>query len=243
MNSKINLHIIEAYTRKFPIFIVRISNLSQNKADVSMKFSYVSRKFGLLGMWCEMTPDLRTKEILLPESFMDVSIELKRTKEFKSGTSFSLVKLVDSDIEDGDSIIITIPQYICCTFTRKNDIWEIIESQNLEIDIDSFKHKIEHFEELEEKLGISFQNFSVQIKDSNSFSLYFESITINEMLCKGKSKIQLLLAIYNTNNDIVHTQGLNIYNAETSIFQILQFEISDLEIPIREISKIRIYPR
>ena len=72
--------------------------------------------------------------------------------------------------------------------------------------------------------------------------LFFESITVDEMLCKGMKKIRIRLAIYNTDNDIVKSQGLNIYNADTSIFQIMCFEVRDLEIPIREISKIRVFP-
>lgn len=241
MNPKIQLQINESRVRRNPVFIVRISNLSQDKTDVSMKFSYVSTKYGILGMWCDMQPDLRNNEVLLPGSFLDVAVELKKSNETKSGY-FSLIKLVETDIEDGDSIIVTIPDYLHATFARKNGLWELKESKSLEINIESFKQKIEHFEELEEKLGISFQNFSIQLKDSHSFSLFFESITIREELCKGMHKIRLRLAIYNTNNDIIRTQGLNIYNPETSVFQIMEFQVRDLEIPIRDISRIRVFP-
>lgn len=241
MDSKIKLEIKETTNRGILCFIARLTNVSQNRLNVMMSFSYISKKYGVLGIWSHMQPDLRNVDTLFPNTFVDVSIDFNRVQETKSGNE-SFVKLKNTDVCEGDRIKIVIPQCFSSLFEKKNGEWTLMESEILEINTSSVKQKIEHFEELEGKLGLIFQNFSIRLKDENTFVLFFESITIDETLCNGMKKIRIRLAIYNTDNDIVRSQGLNIYNADTSIFQIMCFEVRDLEIPIREISKIRVFP-
>ena len=117
-----------------------------------------------------------------------------------------------------------------------------MEYSSIKIGNDEIKSKIEQFEAIEERIGIALQNFSVQVKDEHSFDLYIETLVTDEERCREFQKIPLKLVVYDKENNVIHMQGLNLYNNGYSIFQVLEFSVKISETTLSNINKIRIFP-
>lgn len=213
--------------RKFAITL-RVINQSNQTIPVVLWPEYISVSKGLQDGGCEMSPHMQSGEKLLSDSFVDVKISFDGIKK--------------SVVSDGDRIRLHIPQVASLILKRENALWYFVEYRNIKISNDELKGKIEQFEAIEERLGIAFQNFSVSVKDEHSFELYIETMITDEERCKDFPKIPLQLIVYDYDNNVIHTQGLNLYNNGYSIFQVLKFSVSIPDYLLSNISKIRIFP-
>lgn len=231
--EKIRLEVIKegmaslGWDRKFAITL-RITNQNNQTIPVVLRAEYISVSKGLLDGGCEMSPRMQSGEKLLSDSFVDVKISFDGIKK--------------SIVSDGDRMKLYIPHVASLLLKRDNSLWYFVEYIDIRIRNYEIKGKIEQFEGIEERLGIAFQNFSVSVKDEHSFELYVETLITDEDRCKDSPKIPLQLVVYDYDNNVIHTQGLNLYNNGYSIFQVLKFTVSISDCLLSNISKIRIFP-
>ena len=176
----------------------------------------------------DMSPSLYSGEELLPKSFVDVKIAFEGIKR--------------SMVSDGDMMKLKISKIVSLLLRRDNSQWYFVEYSSIKIGNDEIKSKIEQFEAIEERIGIALQNFSVQVKDEHSFDLYIETLVTDEERCREFQKIPLKLVVYDKENNVIHMQGLNLYNNGYSIFQVLEFPVKISETTLSNINKIRIFP-
>lgn len=214
------------WDRKFAITI-RITNQSSRSKFVVLKPEYISISKGRIEEGCNMSHYMYSGQELLSNSFVDVKISCGGLKR--------------SIVSDGDRIELKIPKIASLLLKRHNSQWYFVECNKI-ISNDEIKAKIEQFETIEEKIGITFQNFSVHIKDEQSFDLFVETMITDEERCKGFPKIPLKLVLYDNDNNVIHMQGLNLYNNGYSIFQVLVFSVNISESTLSNISRIRIFP-
>lgn len=215
------------WDRKFAI-ILRVINQGNQTITLALRPEYISVSKGLLDDGDEMSPRMYSGEKLLSDSFVDVKISFDGMKK--------------SVVSDGDRIRLYIPQIASLILKRENAQWYFVEYSNIKINNDEVKGKIEQFEAIEERIGITFQNFSVSVKDEHSFELYIETLITDEERCKNFPKIPLQLIIYDYDNNVIHTQGLNLYNNGYSLFKVLNFSVSIPDYLLSNISKIRVFP-
>lgn len=214
------------WERKFAITL-RITNQSNQSKFVELKSEYISISKGWIEEGCDMSHYMHSGQELLSNSFVDVKI--------------SCGGLTRSIVSDGDRIELGIPQIASLILKRDNSQWFFVECNKI-ISNDEIKAKIEQFEAIEEKIGITLQNFSVHVKDEQSFDLFIETLITDEERCKEFPKIPLKLVLYDNDNNVIHMQGLNLYNNRYFIFQVLVFSVNISESTLSNISKIRIFP-
>jgi hypothetical protein len=78
------------------------------------------------------------------------------------------------------------------------------------------------------------------VVDENSLNLFCEVLALNgEVPQKG---FNVEVAIYDSENSIIYQTSLSKYDGEFKGFEVFNFGTIRLDIPVDEISKIRIYP-
>jgi hypothetical protein len=215
------------FERRFAITL-RVTNQSDQKSIVALNPEYISISRGWIDGVHDMSPSLYSGEELLPKSFVDVKIAFEGIKR--------------SMVSDGDRMKLKISKIASLLLRRDNSQWYFVEYSSIKIGNDEIKSKIEQFEAIEERIGIALQNFSVQVKDEHSFDLYIETLVTDEERCREFQKIPLKLVVYDKENNVIHMQGLNLYNNGYSIFQVLEFPVKISETTLSNINKIRIFP-
>ena len=157
---------------------------------------------------------------LLPNSFVDANIKFA-TEKLLSGDKIELclykkAKLL-IEYTDGDWYV--------------NDCNELVEGTNLIT-------RIEHFEVLEDKIGIILQNFSIRIGDGY-ISAYCEVLSNGE---GPKCDFSVEVAVYDKNNQIVAFGSIHKNKDDFMGFEVFSFSSLSVDIPLNEISKIVFYP-
>ena len=129
---------------------------------------------------------------------------------------------------DGDRIemIVNDGNFATLRLLRERGQWIIIESIERSTYNKELKNRIEHF--------------SVKVVDENSLNLFCEVLALNgEVPQKG---FNVEVAIYDSENSIIYQTSLSKYDGEFKGFEVFNFGTIRLDIPVDEISKIRIYP-
>ena len=157
---------------------------------------------------------------LLPSSFVDVNMEFA-TEKLLPGDKIELclykkakllIEYIDND------------WYV-------NDCNELVEGANLTT-------RVEHFEVLEDKIGIILQNFSIRIED-NSISAFCEVLSNGE---GPKCDFSVEVAVYDKDNQIVAFGSMHKIKDDFMGFEVFSFFNLSIDIPLNEISKIVFYP-
>ena len=205
----------------FNLFL-RVTNITDHKKKIEIKINYISIKHGLKHGSCSNS----YVDILPDNTFFDYDL---------------LFNDIDSAY-DGDRIEMKINDGKLASFSllREGGQWWIVESTERSTYNRELKSKIEHFEAIEEQFGITLQSFSVKVEDENSLKLFCEVLALNgEVPQKG---FNVEVAIYDSENSIIYQTSLSKYDGEFKGFEVFNFGTIRLDIPVDEISKIRIYP-
>ncbi len=197
---------------------LRVTNYTDHKKKIDVRLNYISSKHGLKTFGNQVTiPD---------NSFVDLRYLYEDiTKAY-----------------DGDRIEMVVNEGKCASLRllRERGKWTIVESIERNTYNRQLKSKIEHFEAIDEQFGITLQNFSVKVEDENSLNLFCEVLALNgEVPQKG---FNVEVAIYDSENSIIYQTSLSKYDGEFKGFEVFNFGTIRLDIPVDEISKIRIYP-
>ncbi len=248
----LNLELLQANMDKedFPheyfTAFLRIKNTSGTRKKLAIDMDgtrYISAKNGIDYAY-KILPyqfSLSTGDFLPQNSYLDIKIKYKDIQGANNGDrmeiklkDFAILPLVllDNQWYWHTDVI----EYIGGEFVLRPPISraeKIMQKKKL-------KNKIEHFESIDEKFGLTLQNFSFEIIDWNNIKMFCEVIALtDEILEEG---FTMNIAIYDNNNDIVYTDSKSVYAEDFKGFDILTFDYIKLDIDIDEISKIRIYP-
>lgn len=226
--------------------ILRIKNISDTKKVFSINSSntkYISKEYGLVyayGVYPYQF-SLSTGDNLQPDAFVDLKIRFEVVREAHNDDRM--------EIEFKDLAIIPLIRW------DNKWYWVVdgIEDKRKPVELNSnlsreekkllkkqLKSKIEHFESIDEKFGLTLQNFSFDIIDRCTLKVFCEVLSANgEVLEEG---FNIELAIYDLDNDIVCFKSLPKYDGEFGGFEVFGFGPFSLDMPLENISKIRIYP-
>lgn len=201
----------------FQLFL-RVTNFTNHKKKIDIRMNYISIKYGLKKYWSiESIPD---------NCFVDVKFIYEDITAAYEGDR------IEMEINEGKLASLRL--------LREKGKWIIVESIERSTYNRDLKNKIEHFEAIEEQLGVTLQNFSVKVEDENSLNIFCELLALNGEIPENDFTVNI--AIYDKNNDIVYTDDISKYAEDFKGFEVLTFDRIRLDITVDEISKIRIYP-
>ena len=209
----------EAYSNGYFKLYLRVTNFTDHRINIKVEMDYISIKHGLKKIWAPQETIPENTFILFDYSYEDIT------------TAF-----------DGDRIemIVNDGNFATLRLLRERGQWIIIESIERSTYNKELKNRIEHFEAIDEQFGMTLQNFSVKVVDENSLNLFCEVLALNgEVPQKG---FNVEVAIYDSENSIIYQTSLSKYDGEFKGFEVFNFGTIRLDIPVDEISKIRIYP-
>ena len=206
---------------------LRITNLNDKKKMVEINARYISVEHGLLDVASVLPYGLKSDgRFLQPHSFVNSQLLFEQIEKSYDGDRIEL------DINEGNIASLLL--------TRENANWYIIDYKG-NADIKNYlKNRIEHFENIEEKFGLTLQKFSVRIIDKKSLCLYGEVLALNGEIRQDRFNIDI--AVYDTDDNIVYHNNIMWFNGDFKGFEVFNFGQITLDIPIEEIGKIRIYP-
>lgn len=213
----------EGYSDPFRL-LLRITNFNDRKKKIGIEIKYISIDYGLKdgSLWnfgcCE--------RFLEDNSFVDVEVLFEDIRKAKDGDRIEMI------VNEG--------KFATLRLIRERGQWVIVESIERSTYNRELKSKIEHFEAIEEQFGITLQNFSVKVEDENSLMLFCEVLALNGEVPQEGFNVEV--AIYDSDNSIIHHTSLRKYDGEFKGFEVFKFGTISLDIPVGEISKIRIYP-
>ena len=123
---------------------------------------------------------------------------------------------------------------------RNDDQW-FVQECNEKLKLEEFINScIEHFEVIEEKIGISLQNMSASITDDNSIKLYCEVLPLTESGPACSFAIET--AVYNKSNKVIGFSNIRREKSDFLGFEIFSFGNVGLSANVDEIGKIVFYP-
>lgn len=226
--------------------ILRIKNISISKKKIAIKedgTKYISIKHGLEYAY-HIKPyqfALTDGTFILPDSFADVTIQFDVVKEAQNGDRM--------EIELRDLALLPLVKWDGQWYWGIDEIEDkrISSNSNRELTYEEkkslkkqLKSKIEYFESIDEKFGLSLQNFSFDILDNSTLKLFCEVLALNGEVPKEGFNVEV--AIYDTDNDIICLKSISKYDNEFKGFEVFGFGPIKLDIPVDEIGKIRFYP-
>lgn len=206
--------------------ILRIINNGKDIKTSVCGSRYISTKKGILLLERCYPFDMNYSDgiIILENSFLDTELDFQ---------------LENGNISNGDRLELKISNIADLMLLRQNNSWFVLEEHSKEktkIELDS---KIEHYEAVEEKIGISLQNFSVNIINNNTIRLFCEVFSDT----KGpKCSFAVEVAIYDKNSKIVSFSNIKKIKEDFLGFEVFSFSNMSLPISIYEIGKIIFYP-
>ena len=207
----------EGYTSPFWLYL-RVMNFTDHKKKIDISMNYISIKHGLKKSW--------EQEFIPDNSFVDIKFLYDDITEAYNGDRIEMI------INEG--------KFASLRLLRERDQWTIVESIERSKYNKELKSKIEHFEAIDEQFGITLQNFSIKVEDENSLNLFCEVLALNGEVPKEGFNVEV--AIYDSENSIIYQTSLSKYDGEFKGFEVFNFGTIRLDIPVDEISKIRIYP-
>lgn len=212
--------------------MLKVSNHGDTEAEFKLRVRYTSVLFGL------MVDNYMDSENMTSVMYSTFKI---------SASSFGVLRIRFDEITevcDGDRMEFEIDERTKLLLFRKHGEWFVLDKR-IQNPLDFSEHpeldsRIEHFESIEDRMGIAIQNFS--IKDCNDDTLYidFEMLATNDDYYRNPFFIYAI--IYDRNNNIIRmgrdftgNDGFKGYGKFSVIFRNFIFAIP-------EIGLIRIYP-
>ena len=162
---------------------------------------------------------------LAPEAFVDAYLEF-HAEDVTEGDRFE-IKLNDATV----------------VIQNMNNTWDIIDFYEVHSLSDPFSNtspniRFEHLEALEEQVGISLQNFSVQSKCEGIIQAYCEILSVSKM---AKSSFWIVAAAYDIDNKVIGYARELIDPKDFLGFSVLSFRI-DLSKSSSSVERILFYP-
>lgn len=226
--------------------VLRIKNMSETKKRIAIKedgTKYISRTSGLEYAYQIIPYQFALSEgtFINPDSFIDIKIRFNIVKESHSGDRME-IELRDLAIIP---LVLSGNQWNWCTneieyIGRDSSLRQEMTHEEKKLLKKQLKSKIEHFESIDEKFGLSLQNFSFEIVDWNTLQVFCEVLSLNGEISEDDFNIEV--AIYDIDNDIACLKSISKYGNDFKGFEVFGFGPIKLDFPIDEISKIRIYP-
>lgn len=225
--------------------ILRVKNHNSMKKEISLDVNYISTEVGV------------KRGFQAGAFFRGVGV---CSSSLPSNAFIDLYVCFGADIieaNDGDRLELIVNYGVTnILLLRQKGQWGIIEETEPNIVINhmeksteqtdphivsnNLKKRIEHFEAIDEQFGITLQNFSVKVEDKNSLKLFCEVIALNGEVPKEGFNVEV--AIYDSDNSIIYQTSISKYDGDFKGFEVFNFGTIWLDIPVEEISKIRIYP-
>lgn len=206
--------------------IIRFLNSGPKKVHTALSDSrYISISAGVLHMLKVLPVKLEysTMGEDIPEnSFLNVEI------------SFGIKK-----IQDGDRLELRAQNIADVTFIREEGKWYVYHYNSKRELEDRLNSSIEHFETIEEKFGITLQNFSISIVDENEIKMYCEVMSLSENAPYSSFSVEV--ATYDKSNKIVSHNSIHKAKSDFMGFEVFAFT-NILPISVSEIGKIVFYP-
>lgn len=226
--------------------ILRIKNVSESKRKIAIKedgTKYISRITGLEYAYQIIPYQFALSEgtFINPDSFVDIKIRFDVVKESHSGDRMELEL---RDLAVIPLVLINNQWYWCANeieyIGSESILRQEMTREEKKMLKKQLKSKIEHFESIDEKFGLSLQNFSFEIADWNNLQVFCEVLALNGEIPEDDFNIEV--AIYDIDNDIACLKSISKYSNDFKGFEVFGFGPIKLDFPIDEISKIRIYP-
>ena len=211
--------------KKAYYFNLRITNNTNKKQKIKIDAKYLSVSTGM-----------HLLEKLLP------NIGITNGDCFLPANFFVDQKMYFSElneITDGDRIEFEVFNVVSLLLMRNQGLWYVADKNERSTD-EELKKRVEHFEAIEEKFGISLQNFSVHVLNTYTISLCCEVLGTNMKLAKEAFSVEV--AVYDTENNILGFNSVHKYEGDFEGFEVFVFYSMSLRIPVEDIGKIRFYP-
>ena len=205
---------------------LRITNLNDTKKKLAINARYISINYGLLDMRGMIPSLFQYGKFLHSDSFVDTEMCFDTIKQSYDGDRIEL------DVNEG--------RIASLLLKKEKSQWWIVENKTKSFTNKELKNKIEHFEYLDEKFGLTLQKFSARVIDDNSIELFCEVISANAEV--GEKGFNVEVAIYDTDDNIVKTDRVSKYGYDFQGFEVFHFGPIKLDIFVEEIGKIRFYP-
>ena len=133
-------------------------------------------------------------------------------------------------------------------FRRTESIWSIIEKEQTEVEIKlspsqlqkKLLKKIERLESFEERLGVSFENISININNDNRFSLFCEMHSNAGATINNHLNVECVL--YDLEGSILDKESRFINKDIFFGFELIEIEFYEDNIA-NKVNKIRLYPK
>ena len=222
--------------------ILRIKNTNDNKKKVAIKqdgTKYISKEHGIEYPYLIKPYQFAISNgtFIDPESFVDVTMQFDVVKEAHNGDRMEIEL---TDIAHLPLVLCDNQWYWCIDEIEYIRTESGLSREEKKLLKKQLKSKIEHFESIDEKFGLSLQNFSFEIVDWNTLQVFCEVLALNGDISEEDFNIEM--AIYDADNDIVCLKSISKYGNDFKGFEVFGFGPIQLDFPIDEISKIRIYP-
>lgn len=205
--------------------VLRITNGSSKKQRIKIDAKYLSISTGMHKI-DRICPDVG---ILGDECFLPSNFFVDQKTYF-----YEL-----NEIKNGDRIELEIFNIVSLLLIREGESWYVADKSERITDAELIK-RVEHFETIEEKFGISTQNFSVLVLNENTISLSCEVLGTD--IEKAKKGFNLEAAVYDIENKVVGFSSIKKYEDDFEGFEVFAFRSLSFRIPVEYIGKIRIYP-
>lgn len=219
----------ESYT-----VILKVTNHSASEKEIELTFRYTSILFGLmLNDYKESNDENLTRVATSTFNIKPISFGFLRV-DFDEIT----------DVRDGDRMELVINEKRKLRLVRNRGEWYVFYKQTKAVDFSKhpeFNRLIEHFETIEDRMGIIIQNFSVTNCTDGTFYVDFEILATRDNYYKKPFRIYTV--IYDRENNIVAMEsdftgwdGFKGYGK-------FGVNFNNFDFPIYEIGLIRIYPK
>ena len=204
--------------------IMRVTNNTDKKKKLTHSLNYISISHGLKrGSVLTMNFGVYGT-FLQANAFVDLEIQFDDITRVVDGDR------IEFEVNDGKLASLLL--------LRQNGQWGIVEEKNSGNINLNLKNKVEHFESIEEQFGLTLQKFSVKVVDETSFQLFCEVLALNAKVVNHNFGVEV--AVYDSEDSIIYHRSL--HSSDFKGFEVCNFGTINLDIPIDEVSKIRIYP-
>lgn len=205
--------------------VLRIYSAEKKITTSLADTTYVSYEKGVLELY-DIEPSkmkyMTMGETILADSFIDVTMSFNRL----------------TNVNDKDRINLQLKNIANVIIQRDNGAWYVVEYNTEESLEDYINQRIEHFEAIEEKIGISLQNCSVKISDGKYLYPYCEVLSLSS---KEIPDFAIEVAIYDKRNRIVGFSHISRHGEDFLGFEVFSFNVN-IDCPVSNIGRVVFYP-
>ena len=216
---------------------LRVFNHSKTKKTVEAFMYYISVNKGVLDVYTDPFRLGCSGCVLYAGSFVDAVLTCEELKEVTEGDRLEIRLEINNKKYPPFIVVRQFGDWYVFEDSPISSKGKGISSKSINKEI---KNKIESFEFIEEQFGLNLQKFSVRVIDESSLQLFCEVIATNGEVPKEGFNIEV--AIYDADDNIVYQNSIHKYDGDFKGFEVFNFGTIRLDIPVDEISKIRIYP-